>query len=90
MEKERTQNPLYLSTRAAAGYLSEAEQGAPKMTDRYIIRPDPSGFSVIDMWTGERAIIASTPQSEMSKEDADHTAAMLNTRARQDDRAVAP
>lgn len=58
------------------------------MTDRYIVRPDASGYSVVDLWTGERAVIAMTPQSEMSKEDAEHTAAMLNTRARRGDRTV--
>jgi hypothetical protein len=58
------------------------------MRDRYIVRPDASGFSVVDLWTGERAVIAMTPQGEMSKEDADHTAEMLNTRARRGDRSV--
>jgi len=58
------------------------------MTERYVVRPDASGFSVVDLWTGERAVIAMTPQSEMSKEDADHTAEMLNTRARRGDRTV--
>jgi hypothetical protein len=58
------------------------------MTDRYIVRPDASGFSIVDLWTGELAVIAMTAQSEMSKEDADHTAEMLNTRARRGDRTV--
>jgi hypothetical protein len=62
-------------------------EDSPK-TNRYIIRPDASGFSVIDVWTGERAVIAMTPQSEMSKQDAEHTAQMLNTRAQRGDRAV--
>ncbi|HEY3949608.1 hypothetical protein [Phenylobacterium sp.] len=58
------------------------------MTDRYIVRPDPSGFSVVDLWTGERAVIASVTQSELSRQDAEHTAEMLNKRARRGDRTV--
>lgn len=58
------------------------------MTDRYLVRPDREGFSVYDVWTGEAAVIAMTPQTGLSREDADHTAILLNTRARQGDAAV--
>ncbi|HEY0438258.1 MAG TPA: hypothetical protein VGC92_16570 [Phenylobacterium sp.] len=58
------------------------------MTNRFAVRPDRQGFSVFDVWTGEPAVIAMTPQTELSRQDADHTAELLNKRARQGDRAV--
>ena len=51
------------------------------MTERFLVRPGPNGFSVYDVWTGEAAVIAMTPQDGLSREDAEHTAAMLNQRA---------
>lgn len=63
---------------------------ASPMTDRFQVRPDRAGFSVYDVWTGEAAIIAMTPQTGLSREDADHTAELLNARARQGERAVMP
>lgn len=51
------------------------------MADRFSVRPDPSGFSVYDQWTGDTVVLAMTPQDGLSREDADHTAAMLNQRA---------
>lgn len=58
------------------------------MTDRYQVRPDRDGYSVYDVWTGEAAVIAMTPQTGLSQEDADHTAVLLNRRARQGDPAI--
>jgi hypothetical protein len=49
--------------------------------DRYTTRPDRDGFSVFDLWTGEVAVVAMTPQSRLSREDAEHTAELLNRRA---------
>lgn len=48
------------------------------MTERYVIRPDPEGFRVTDIWTGQPATLAMTPQTGLSQEDAEHTAALLN------------
>ena len=56
--------------------------------DRFGVRADPGGFSVYDVWTGAVAVIAMTPQDGLSREDAEHTAGLLNQRARQGDRAV--
>jgi hypothetical protein len=56
--------------------------------DRYHVRPDPTGFRVVDIWTGETAAIALVPQTELSRKDAEHTAELLNRRARNGDRAV--
>jgi hypothetical protein len=55
---------------------------------RYHVRPDPTGFRVVDVWTGETAVIALVPQTELSRQDAEHTAELLNRRARNGDRAV--
>lgn len=57
------------------------------MTQRYQGRPDREGYGVYDIWTGEPAIIAMTPQTALSREDADHTAELLNRRG---ERAVTP
>ena len=58
------------------------------MNDRYLVRPDSSGFSVYDIWTGETAVIAMTPQTGLSKEDAEHTAQLLNSRTERGERKV--
>ena len=56
--------------------------------DRYAIRPDPQGFSVFDVRTGEVAVIAMTAQSGLSQEDAEHTAELLNRRAKRGERSL--
>ena len=58
------------------------------MTPRFVIRPDRESFSVCDSWTGQPAVIAMTPQTGLSREDAEHTAGLLNARADQNDRRV--
>lgn len=58
------------------------------MMARYVIRPDREGFSVCDNWTGQPAVIAMTPQTGLSQEDAEHTRDLLNTRAERGERKV--
>ena len=58
------------------------------MTPRYVIRPDRESFSVCDSWTGQAAVIAMTPQTGLSREDAEHTADLLNKRAEQGERVL--
>jgi hypothetical protein len=58
--------------------------------DRYMTRPDRDGFSVYDVWTGEIVAVAMTSQAGLSREDADHMAALLNRRARQGDQGSPP
>jgi hypothetical protein len=53
----------------------------PAMEPRYVIRPDPQGYSVRDLLTGQPAILAATPQKGLSQEDAEHTAELLNRTA---------
>lgn len=48
------------------------------MENRFAIRPDPSGFSVFDLTTGETLVIAAARQSGLSLQDAEHTAAVFN------------
>lgn len=55
------------------------------MTQRFSIRPDPSGYSVVDLATGEIVVLAMTPQRGLSQEDAEHTAAALNRHAKDGD-----
>jgi len=50
------------------------------MPERYATRPDPHGFSVYDVTTGDTVMIAATSQAGLSREDAEHTATMLNQR----------
>ena len=56
--------------------------------DRYVVRPETERFRVVDIWTGETAVIAMTPQTGMSEDDARHTARLLNRRADSGDRSV--
>jgi hypothetical protein len=58
------------------------------MLERFVIRPDSEGYSVVDIWTGEAAVIAMVPQTGISEEDAQHTAELLNRRAGNGDRVV--
>ena len=50
------------------------------MQPRFIIRPDSHGYSVRDLLTGEPAVLASTPQTGLTQQDAEHTAELLNRR----------
>lgn len=59
-----------------------------KAFDRFVVRPDSEGYSVVDIWTGEAAVIAMTPQTGISQPDAQHTARLLNRRAAGGDRSV--
>lgn len=56
------------------------------MEDRYALRPDATGYTLLDRLTGEPAVIASLPQRGLSREDAEHTIALLNERDAQSGR----
>lgn len=51
------------------------------MSERFAVRAGDGGYAVIDRWTGEIAQIAAIPQSQLSEQDADHTAKLLNLKA---------
>jgi hypothetical protein len=59
-----------------------------RKTDRFAIRRDRTAWSVYEIWTGEPAVIALVPQTGLSQEDAQHTADLLNRRARGGDRSL--
>ncbi len=48
------------------------------MLDRYTLRPDARGFTILDLDTGAAAQIASQPQTGLSRDDAEHTVDLLN------------
>jgi hypothetical protein len=49
-------------------------------SERFRSRPADRGWLVLDTWTGEPATIGGLAQVGLSKIDADHTAAMLQSR----------
>ena len=59
-----------------------------RKTERFALRRDRTGWTVYEVWTGEPAIIALVPQTGLSEEDAQHTAGLLNRRARGGDRSM--
>jgi hypothetical protein len=59
-----------------------------RKTDRFALRRDRTGWTVYEVWTGEPAVIALVPQNGLSQDDAEHTAALLNRRARGGDRSM--
>lgn len=56
--------------------------------NRFVVRPETERYRVVDIWTGQTAVIAMTAQDDMSEEDALHTARLLNRRSRGGDRSV--
>ena len=59
-----------------------------RKTDRFALHRDRTAWTVFEVWTGEPAVIALVPQTGLSQEDAEHTAALLNRRARNGDRSL--
>ena len=66
----------------------DALEAGRKAVDRFVVRPETERFKVVDIWTGETAVIAMTAQDDMSEEDALHIARLLNRRARGGDRSI--
>lgn len=48
------------------------------MESRYVIRPEGQGYTVRDLWSGEPARLAGALQVRLSRDDAEHTAELLN------------
>jgi hypothetical protein len=53
-----------------------------------VVGPHARQFKVVDIWTGQTAVIAMTAQDEWSEEDASPPAGLLNRRAAGGDRKV--
>jgi len=59
-----------------------------RKTDRFGLRPDAKGWTVLELWTGKPAVVAGTPQTGLSEADAKHTLALLNGAARRGDASM--
>ena len=59
-----------------------------RKTDRYALRPDPGGWTVVELWTGKPAVVAGIAQTGLTEEDANHTVALLNKNARRGDASM--
>jgi hypothetical protein len=59
-----------------------------RVLESYAVRPAETGFRIVEVSTGQTAVIAMTPQTGMSEEDAAYTAKMLNDRVARSERKV--
>lgn len=59
-----------------------------RKTDRFALRPDPKGWTVLEVWTGRPAVVAGVPQAGLKEADAQHTADLLNKNARRGDTSM--
>lgn len=59
-----------------------------RKTDRFALRRDRTGWTVYEVWTGEPVVIAMVSQMGLSEADAQHTADLMNRRARRGDRSL--
>ena len=59
--------------------------------ERYVVRPGLRGSRIVDVLTGHTAQIGQAAQDNLSDEDAEHTAKLLNARhAEGERRGVGP
>jgi hypothetical protein len=56
--------------------------------DRFALRPDPAGWTVMEIWTAKPAVVAGVPQTGLTEDDAKHIAALLNKNARRGDASM--
>lgn len=68
------------------GAMASTDQ--PCRPSRFVVRGAADEHRVVDIWTGETAVIAMTPQDGLSAADADHVAQLLNRRAAGGDRTI--
>ena len=59
-----------------------------RKTDRYVVRRDATGFTVLVVFTGEPAVVGGAPQTGLSEDDARHMAGLLNAQARRGDSSM--
>ena len=59
-----------------------------RKTDRYAVRRDGQGFTVLEIFSGKPAVMAGAPQTGLSEDDAKHTADLLNKQARRGDSSM--
>jgi hypothetical protein len=56
--------------------------------DRYALRPDATGWTVVVLWTGKPAVVAGVAQAGLSEDDARHMAGLLNAQSRRGDSSM--
>lgn len=56
--------------------------------DRYGLRRDAVGWTVFLAWSGEPAVVGSSPQTGLSEDDARHMVDLLNAQARRGDSSM--
>lgn len=56
--------------------------------DRYVLRSDSNGWTVLEIWTGQAAVVAGVRQAGLSEDDAKHMTDLLNTQARRGDSSM--
>jgi hypothetical protein len=59
-----------------------------RKNDRYAVRRDANGFTVLVVFTGEPAVVGGARQTGLSEEDARHMAGLLNGQARRGDSSM--
>ena len=58
------------------------------MLDRYDLKPEHGGWTVIDIWTGEPVVLGGSAQVALDLADAEVVQAILNEHARRGARTV--
>ncbi|WP_293382520.1 FecR/PupR family sigma factor regulator [Phenylobacterium sp.] len=58
----------------------EVEREGLRLRGRFVVTPDPQGYSVIDSWTGEPATFANAQLIGINVADADDVREILNRR----------
>ena len=71
-----------------AGTAGADSNSAPAMLERYDLKPDPAGWTVVDVWTGQPVVLALRPQTSLSLQDASELTVLLNDQARRGNRLV--
>ena len=56
--------------------------------DRFAVRQDTGGWTVLEIWTGAPAVVAGVPQTRLSQADAEHMAKLLNAQAKRGDSSM--
>jgi hypothetical protein len=59
-----------------------------RKTDRYAMRPDPTGWTVFVVWTSEPAVLGGVAQTGLSEDDARHVMGLLNAQAHRGDSSM--
>lgn len=59
-----------------------------RKNDRFVLRSDQAGWTVLELWTGKPAVVAGVAQTGLSEADAKHMAGVLNTQARRGDSSM--